>query len=65
MGSCFEGLFKRDIIVQSKFEFDGWFKNYNFFKFWNYLHMPLSSQTYSQAIIKSLSYSLSFKVSRS
>ena len=31
MGSCFEGLLERDTIVQSEFEFDGWFKNYNFF----------------------------------
>ena len=30
VGSCFEGLLERDIIVQSEFEFDGWFKNYNF-----------------------------------
>jgi hypothetical protein len=31
--SCFEGLFKRNILVQSEFKFDGWFKNYKFFKF--------------------------------
>jgi hypothetical protein len=31
--SCFEGLFERDTIVQSKFKFDEWFKNYNFLKF--------------------------------
>ena len=28
MGSCFEDLFETDIIVQSEFEFDEWFKNY-------------------------------------
>ena len=33
VGSCFEGLSKRDTIVQSEFEFDIWFKNYNFFRF--------------------------------
>ena len=31
MGSCSEDLLKRDTIVQS--EFDGSFKNYNFFNF--------------------------------
>ena len=31
MGSCSEDLLKRDTIVQS--EFDGSFKNYNFFTF--------------------------------
>ena len=33
MGSCFEGLLERDTIVQLEFIFDGWFKNYNFFRF--------------------------------
>jgi len=33
VGSCFENLLERDISVQSDFDFDGWFKNYNFFKF--------------------------------
>ena len=41
MGSCFEGLFKKDTMVQSKFKFDGQFKNYNFLKLWNRLHIPL------------------------
>jgi hypothetical protein len=31
--SYFEDLFERNIVVQSEFEFDGRFTNYNFFKF--------------------------------
>jgi hypothetical protein len=33
VGSCFEDLLERDTIVQSEFEFDEWFKNYNFLSF--------------------------------
>jgi len=28
--SCFEGLLKKNTDVQSEFEFDSWFENYNF-----------------------------------
>ena len=30
--SCFEGLFKGNTTAQLKFEFDGCFENYRFFK---------------------------------
>ena len=30
--SCFEGLFKRNTAAQLKFEFDGYFENYSYFK---------------------------------
>jgi hypothetical protein len=33
VGSCFKCLFERDTIVQSEFEFYGWFKKYNFLSF--------------------------------
>ena len=33
VGSCFEDLIERNTVAQSEFEFDVWFKNYNFFKF--------------------------------
>ena len=30
--SCFEGFFKGNTTMQLKFEFDGCFENYSFFK---------------------------------
>ena len=30
--SCFEGLFKGNTTAQLKFEFDGYFENYNYSK---------------------------------
>ena len=30
--SCFEGLFKGNTAAQLKFEFDGYFENYSYFK---------------------------------
>ena len=64
MGSCSEDLLKRDTIVQS--EFDGSFKNYNFFSFkiacmWRYtvvvegeFSLPYNSANVRPAVIKSL-----------
>ena len=39
VGSCLKGLFHINTIVLSKFEFDRWFKNYNFLLFCNCLHV--------------------------
>ena len=66
MGSCSEDLLKRDTIVQSEFEFDGLFKNYNFFSFKiacmrdcttvvkAEFNLPYNSANVRPAVIKSL-----------
>jgi len=66
VGSCFEGFLERDTIVQSEFEFDGWFKNYNFFSFEiacmcycsmvveGEFSLPYNSASVRPAVIKSL-----------
>jgi len=70
VGSCFEGLLKRDTIVQSEFEFDGSFKNYNFFSFniacmchytavvGDEISLPYNSANVRPAIIKSLPFQI-------
>ena len=70
MGSCSEDLLKRDTIVQSEFEFDGSFKNYNFFSFniacmchytavvGDEISLPYNSANVRPAIIKSLPFQI-------
>ena len=66
VGSCFEGLLEIDTIVQSEFEFDGCFKNCNFFSFEiacmchrpaiveDEFSLPYNSANVRLAVIKSL-----------
>jgi hypothetical protein len=58
VGFYFEGLFERDIIVQSEFEFDGWFKNYNFLSFEVACMWPLLAHydKYCEWVVGNLGY---------
>ena len=70
MRSCFEDLLKKSTIVQSECEFDGSFKNYNFFSFkiacmWRYnvvvggeFSLQYNSANVRPAIIKSLPFQI-------
>ena len=68
MRSYFEAFIETNTLVQSDFDFDGWFKNYNFFRFKiacvcycpavvkGQLRLPYNSTNVRQSVIKSLPY---------